>query len=55
MDKIEANLCDSNEIIISYPIVYNKNRFDNYESGFNNNEYKKNLKLVKNYNKKIQK
>ena len=47
MVKIEANLCDPNEIIISYPIVYNKNRFDDYESGFNNNEYKKKFEIGK--------
>jgi hypothetical protein len=47
MERIDATLCDPNEIIISYPIVYNKNKFDNYESGFNNNEYKKKFEIGK--------
>ena len=47
MERIHATVCDPNEIIISYPIVYNKNKFDNYESGFNNNEYKKKFEIGK--------
>jgi len=47
MKRIVGTLCDPNEIIISYPIVYNKNNFDNYDSGFNNNEYKKKFEIGK--------
>ena len=47
MERIDATICDPNEIIISYPIVYNKNKFDNYDSGFNNNEYKKKFEIGK--------
>jgi hypothetical protein len=47
MERIDASLCDPYEIIVSYPIVYNKNKFNNYDSGFNNNEYKKKFEMGK--------
>ena len=47
MDRIDASVCDPYEILISYPIVFNKNRYNNYESGFNDNEYKKKFDIGK--------
>ena len=46
-EKIDASVCDPYEIIISYPIVFNKNRFNNYENGKNKNEYKKKFEIGK--------
>ena len=40
MEPISASVCDPYEIIVSYPIFFNKNKFDNYEGGINQNEYK---------------
>ena len=42
MQKIEASVYDAYEILISYPLVFNKNKYDDYNSGYNKNEYKKN-------------
>jgi len=47
MKPIDASVCDPYELIISYPIIYNKNRFNDYDSGFNNNEYKKKFEMGK--------
>jgi len=47
MKKIDASVCDPYEILISYPLVFNKNKYDNYNTGFNNNEYKKKLEMGK--------
>ena len=47
MKKIDASVCDPYEILISYPLVFNKNKYDDYNSGFNNNEYKKKLDMGK--------
>ena len=44
MDRVYASLCDPYEILISYPLVFNKKRYNNYEGGINKNEYKKGLK-----------
>ena len=35
MEKLDASVCDPYELIISYPIFFNKNKFNNYESGIN--------------------
>ena len=48
MEKIDASVCEQYEIIISYPIAFNKNRYNNYASGFNNNEYKNKFEKGKN-------
>ena len=40
MEPIHASVCDPYELIISYPIFFNKNKFDNYEGGINQNDYK---------------
>jgi hypothetical protein len=42
MQKIDASVCDAYEILMSYPLVVNKNKYDDYNSGYNKNEYKKN-------------
>ena len=47
MERIDASVCDPYEILVSYPIVFNKNRYNNYESGFNDNEYKKKFDIGK--------
>ena len=47
MERIDASICDPYELIISYPIIYNKNRFNDYDSGFNNNEYKTKFEMGK--------
>jgi len=47
MKIIPASVCDPYELIISYPIIYNKNRFNDYDSGFNNNEYKNKFEMGK--------
>ena len=47
MKKLDASVCDPYEILISYPLVFNKNKYDDYDSGFNNNEYKKKLEMGK--------
>ena len=52
MEQIDLSVCDPYEIIVSYPIVFNKNKYNNYESGFNNNEYKKKFEIGKELYKK---
>jgi len=47
MERIDASICDPYELIVSYPIVYNKNKFNNHDSGFNNNEYEKQFEMSK--------
>ena len=47
MKPIDASVCDPYELFISYPIIYNKNRFNDYDSGFNYNEYKKKFEMGK--------
>ena len=39
--KIEGTICSPYEIEISYPIFYNKNKYNNYLLGQNNNNYLK--------------
>ena len=39
MTKIDGSICDPYEILISYPISLNKNRYNNYETGINDNYY----------------
>ena len=52
MEQIDLSICDPYELIVSYPIFFNKNKFNNYDSGFNNNEYKKKFEIGKElYNK----
>ena len=47
MDRVYASVCDPYEILISYPLVFNKNRYNNYEGGINKNEYKKRFEIGK--------
>ena len=47
MEKIYGTVCLPNEIEISYPIVSNKNKFNNYESGVNDNDYLKKFNIGK--------
>ena len=39
MEKIEGSICNPYEIEISYPIFFNKNRFNNFAGGINANDY----------------
>ena len=48
MERIYASICEPYEILISYPIAFNKNRYNNYASGFNDNEYKSKFEIGKN-------
>ena len=52
MERIDLSVCDPYEIIVSYPIFFNKNKYNNYDSGYNNNEYKKKFEIGKELNKK---
>ena len=47
MERIDASVCDPYELTISYPIIYNKNKFNDYSSGFNNNEYQTKFEMGK--------
>ena len=52
MEKIDASICDPYELIISYPIFFNKNNFNNYKEGVNQNNYKEKFDIGKDlYNK----
>ena len=46
-EKIEGSICSPYEIEISYPIFYNKNKYDNYQLGINNNHYLKQFMIGK--------
>ena len=52
MEKIEGSICSPYEIVISYPISFNKNKFNNFENGINDNNYLKLFKIGKELNKK---
>ena len=52
MEKIEGSICSPYEILISYPIFFNKNKFNNYEGGINDNNYLKQFKIGKELNNK---
>ena len=47
MEKIEGSICSPYEIQISYPIFFSKNKFNNFETGFNENNYLKQFKMGK--------
>ena len=47
MSKIDGSICDPYEILVSYPISFNKNKFNNYETGINNNKYLKQFEIGK--------
>ena len=47
MEKIEGSICSPYEIQISYPIFFNKNKFNNFATGFNENNYLKKFKMGK--------
>ena len=46
-EKIEGSICSPYEIEISYPIFYNKNKYDNYKLGINYNHYLKQFMIGK--------
>ena len=46
-EKISGAICSPYEIEISYPIFYNKNKYDNYQMGKNYNNYLKQFLLGK--------
>ena len=50
--KIEGTICSPYEIEISYPIFYNKNKYDNYQLGINYNNYLKQFMLGKDLHSK---
>ena len=52
MEKIEGSICSPYEIVISYPISINKNKFNNFENGLNDNKYLKLFKIGKELNEK---
>ena len=47
LNRIEVSVCEPNEIIISYPISYTLNKFDDSSFGINNNEYKNKFQIGK--------
>ena len=47
LEKIDASVCSSKEIIISYPISYTMAKFDNNADSFNLNEYRQKFNLGK--------
>ena len=52
MEKIEGSICSPHEIEISYPIFYNKKKFDNFASGINYNDYLKKFMIGKELHEK---
>ena len=50
--KLEGSICSPYEIEISYPIFYNKNKYDNYQSGKNYNNYLKQFMIGKDLHSK---
>ena len=44
-EKIDAGVCEPNEIIVSYPISYTLSKFDAFGDGMNKNEYKKKFEI----------
>ena len=52
MTKIDGAICDPYEILISYPISFTKNKFNNYDSGINDNKYKKQFEIGKKLHEK---
>ena len=52
MQKIDGSICDPYEILISYPIAFNKNNFNNFAGGINDNNYLKQFNLGKELHKK---
>ena len=52
-DKIDASMCEPNEIIISYPISYTISKFDDFSEGMNKNDLRKKFevgKILSHYN-----
>ena len=47
MEKIEGSICNPYEIEISYPIFFNKNRFNNFAGGINANDYQNKFRIGK--------
>ena len=51
-EKIDASICEPNEIMVSYPISYTIKKYDEFINGMNTNEYKKKFDLGKQINHK---
>jgi len=52
-EKIDASMCEPNEIIISYPISYTLSKFDDFSEGMNKNDLRKKFevgKILSHYN-----
>ena len=47
MEKLEGSICSPYEILISYPIFFNKHKYNAYEDGINNNNYTKLFQIGK--------
>ena len=47
MEKLEGSICSPYEILISYPIFFNKHKYNAYEDGINNNNYTKLFEIGK--------
>ena len=47
MEKIEGSICSPHEIEISYPIFFNKHKFNNFVNGINGNIYLKQFLMGK--------
>lgn len=55
-EKIDASICEPNEIIISYPISYTISKYDDFIEGMNKNELRKKFevgKILSHQNSKI--
>ena len=52
MEKIEGSICAPYEIAISYPIAFNKNRFNKFDGGINDNNYLKKFQIGKELHRK---
>ena len=46
-EKIDGSICEPNEIIISYPISYTINKYDEFSDGINKNEILKKFEVGK--------
>ena len=51
MKKIDGAICSPYEILISYPISFNKNRFNQFVGGINQNDYMKKFEIGKQLHK----
>ena len=54
MEKIEGSICSPHEIEISYPITFNKNNFNHFSRGINDNSYLRKFEIGKELHQKNQ-